>query len=446
MTQQVSSPTSRLLAGLAVTLAVVGVFSFYTLQQIRMLNELQTSTIDRNRKDTLQLLRIQNNLNALGLAFRDMLDSDEPYGIEAWRAQFNRIRADLQDALKLEAGFAPMARNPGRQQYVARTMAQFWISVDQLFAVARTNERQARTLVRASLQAQQAALTNTVARMLVENNEVEQQAFGQIQRIYDRVERQIYWFVGAALLTISVATLYLIRANRRIYERLETLSAHRSELARRLISVQEEIFHSISRELHDEFGQVLTAIGAMLRRAEKRLPPDTRFHEDMREIRQVAQVTLEKIRSLSQSLHPTILDDAGLEEAIDWYLPVFERQTGIQVTYQKSGGGIKVPDRVAINVYRVLQEALNNLARHSGATMAWVRVAYSPERVHVEIEDHGVGIPESRDAGPRHGTGIVAMRERAELLGGSIEIVRPAEKGTLIKLDVPLAEAPAYGA
>src|SRR5512138_2563741 len=98
MTPRVPSPTNRLLIGLAVTLAAVGVFSFYALKQIEMLNELQTRTIDRNRKDTLQLLRIQNNLHSLALAFRDMLDSDEPYGIEAWHGQFNRIRADLQNA------------------------------------------------------------------------------------------------------------------------------------------------------------------------------------------------------------------------------------------------------------------------------------------------------------------------------------------------------------
>ncbi|HSW49889.1 MAG TPA: sensor histidine kinase [Bryobacteraceae bacterium] len=422
----------------------MGVFSFYALRQIGMLNELQASTIDRNRKDTLQLLRIQNSLHSIGLAFRDMLDGEEPYGIDAWHGQFKRIRADLLDALELEAQFAPIARNPGRQQYVASAMAQFFTSVDQLFATAAVDQGQARTLIRTSLQAQQAALTNTVARMLVENNEVEQEAFERIQGIYDRVERQIYYFLGAALLTISLTTLYLIRSNRRIFERLAALSADRSELARRLISGQEEVLQSISRELHDEFGQVLTAIGAMLRRAEKHLPPESPFHEDVREIRQVAQGTIEKVRSLSQSLHPSILDDRGLEEAVDWYIPVFERQTGIQVRYEKTGACPAIPERVAINVYRVLQEALSNLARHSESPVAWVRVKYSPDRVRLEVEDHGIGIAEGGASGARRGTGIVAMRERAALLGGSIELARSTGKGTVVRLDVPLAEAAAH--
>jgi signal transduction histidine kinase len=245
--------------------------------------------------------------------------------------------------------------------------------------------------------------------------------------------------------TIVLTSLYVIRSNRLVFERLNVLSEHRSELARKLITLQEETLHSISRERHDEFGQVLTAIGAILRRAEKKgLPPDSPFRAEMQEIRQVAQNTLEQVRSLSQVLHPTILDDAGLEKAIESYLPVFERQTGIKVRYEKSGASPAVPDRVAINVYRVLQEALNNLAKHSQSSMAWVRVHYQPDRLRLEVEDQGVGMPDQNGRPLRHGTGLIAMRERAELLNGRIEFARAAEKGTVVRLEVPLAEAAVY--
>lgn len=441
MRSALSSPTSRLLIGLAVTLATIAAFSLYALRQIAGLKDLQTSTVDRNRKDSLQLLRIQNSLNSLGLAMRDMLDSDEPYPLGAWKGQFDRTRLDLEDALRTEAQLAPAARNPGRRQYVASSMAQFWTSVDQLFALAQRDDKQARRLIRTTLQAQQASLTNTVARLLVENNETEQQAMARIQGIYERVERQTYYFLAAMLLTISLTSLYLIRSNRNLFSRLAILSDHRSELARKLITVQEEILHSISRELHDEFGQILTAIGAMLRRAEKKgLPPESPFREELHEAREVAQATLEKIRSLSQVLHPTILDDGGLEKAIDWYLPTFEKQTGITVKYEKSGTPPAVPDRIAINVYRVLQEALNNVVRHSRAPAVWVRVRFSPDRFELEIEDRGAGLPAEGDPSMRRGTGLVAMRERAELLGGTIEFLRPGEKGTLVRLSVPVAE------
>ena len=432
------------MTGLAVTLVAVSFFSWYALHQIAGLRDLQGQLVDRNRKDSLQLLRIQNNLNELGLGLLDMVNGDEPYGLQAYRAQFTRIRADLEDALRLEKGFAPSERSPERQAYFAQRLAQFWTSVDQMFSLAASgNDAQARNLIRTSLESQQAAITTTVARLLVENNQSEERAAERIQAIYAGVERNVYYFLGAALIIIVLTSGYLIRTNRRLFDELASLSTQRSELARKLIGMQEDVLRSISRELHDEFGQILTAIGAMLTRAAKQeLPPV--FRESLQEVREITQSTLEKTRSLYQSLHPAILDDGGLEQAFAWYLPVFERQTGIRVQYQKTGRSPVISDGVAIHVYRVLQESLNNLAKHSKSSLAWVRLEFSPDRLHLEVEDRGVGLPAGKNSGGPHGIGMVAMRERAELLRGKIEFLRPAEGGTLVRLDVPLTAAGPY--
>jgi signal transduction histidine kinase len=441
MKKSVVSPTGRLMAGLAVTLGAVGIFSINALHQIRGLEDLQTRTVDRNRKDSLQLLRIQNDLNGLGHAMRDMLDGDEPYPLAAWKPQFDRTRADLADALRLEAQLAPATRNANPQRYLADSLTQFWTSAARMFEIAVGREGPARDAIRTSLQAQEAALSAAVAQLLVENNETEQQAASRIQGIYQGVERNVYLFLAAMLVAISLTTLYLIYSNRRLFQHLAAVSEYRSDLARKLITVQEETLHSLSRELHDEFGQVLTAIGAMLRRAEKRLPADSPFCAELREVREVAQTTLEKTRSLSQLMHPSILDEGGLEKAIDWYLPVFEKQTGIRVRYEKQENSPAVTDRVAIHVYRVLQEALNNLARHSGSPLAMVRLEFPAGRLSLEIEDRGQGIAEQRNGATRKGIGMTAMRERAELLHGSFEVLRPGEGGTLVRLDVPLTDA-----
>jgi len=441
MSHRFSSPTSRLMTGLAVTLAVVGLFSWHALRQIAGLRDLQTQLIDRNRRDSLQLLRIQNNLNSLGQALRDMVNGDEPYGLEAYRGQFKRIRSDLEDALGREDAFAPAERSPERRAYFARSVTQFWTSADQMFSLAADgHDTQARSLIGTSLEPQLAGIASAVARLLVQNNETEERATERIQGIYTGVERNIYTFLGAALIAIAFTSLYLIRSNRRLFERLSYLSAQRSDLARKLITMQEEVLRSISRELHDEFGQILTAIGAMLARAAKQdVPPS--FRESLQEVREIAQSTLDKTRSLYQSLHPAILDDGGLEQALTWYLPVFEKQTGIKVQYNKTGTSPVVADSVAIHVYRVLQEALNNLAKHSRSSLAWVRVDFSPARLCLEVEDRGVGLPANLTAGVRRGIGMVAMRERAELLRGKIEFVRPSQGGTLVRLDVPLTPA-----
>ena len=256
--------------GLIITLAAVVAYSGYITRQISGLRELQNNLVDRNRKDSLQLLRIQNDLNTLALAMRDMLDNNEPYPLTAWTAQFQRMRADLNDALAKEEQVAVADRTPEQRQYLKNSMAQFWDAVDRTFALAASGKPgEARTQIQLSLQARQAALSTAVARLLVQNNESEEQAALRIAQIYDRVQRQVYLFLTLTLMAILLTGLYSIRSNRQLFAQLAALSAQRSELAQKLISTQESTLRHISRELHDEFGQILTAVGAMLSRAGK---------------------------------------------------------------------------------------------------------------------------------------------------------------------------------
>jgi signal transduction histidine kinase len=427
-----ASPTPRLLIGLTIILLAVGVFSWLGLKQLHGVRRLQTDTIDRNRRDSLQLLRLHNSLNSLALAMRDMADGEERYALEAWRGEFERIRYDLEDALRIESSLAN--RPAEQQQYLKNSMQQFWTSAEQVFTIAATDPARARKMVVNSLQSQQAALSAAVARLLVQNNEAEEQAHSAIQGIYDGVERTVYVFAGAMLIIIAATGLSVIYLNRRIFHQMETLSSQRSTLARRLIGVQEEVLRSISRELHDEFGQILTAVGAMLNRTgKKNITSDSPLREDLTEVREIVQSTLEKVRDLSQALHPTILDDYGLEKAMERFVPTFEKQTGITVEYEKMGTAV-VPDDAAIHVYRVLQEALSNVARHSKASAAQVKVQFSPDRLTLQVEDHGVGIGSAINGG----SGLVAMRERAMLLKGTLSLLRPPEGGTRVTLDVPL--------
>jgi signal transduction histidine kinase len=226
----------------------------------------------------------------------------------------------------------------------------------------------------------------------------------------------------------------MIRWNRRLFARMAELSERRSELAQKLIATQESMLRHISRELHDEFGQILTAMGSMLKRAGSHAPEGSPLRSDLLEVRQIAQDTLDRVRSLSQALHPVMLDEAGLEATLDWYIPTVERQTGITISYKKQGEPFDVNGSAAVQIYRVLQEALNNVARHSGAKQAWVRLYFLPAALKLEVEDHGVGFSQ-RPA--KQGIGLVAMRERSELMGGRIVFSTPAGGGTLLHLSVP---------
>jgi signal transduction histidine kinase len=276
----------------------------------------------------------------------------------------------------------------------------------------------------------------------VQNSENEEQAAQRIVHIYDRVQRQVYVFLLATLLAILLSGLSLIRWNRQLFARLAELSDRRSELAQKLIATQESTLRYISRELHDEFGQILTAIGSMLRRAGSHAPEGSPLRADIQEVREITQSTLDKVRSLSQALHPVMLDEAGLESTLDWYIPTVERQTGITISYEKQGTPFPVDGAAGVHIYRVLQEALNNVARHSGAKQAWVRLRFLPAALELEVEDHGVGFTE-RPA--RQGIGLVAMRERSELMSGKLVFSRPAEGGTLLHLTVPREKTESYG-
>jgi signal transduction histidine kinase len=429
------SPTLGLLLGLFVTLAAVVAYSAYITWQVAGLRQLQAELIDRNRKDSLQLLRIQNDLNLLAVAMRDMLDNDEPYPLTAWSAQFQRIHTDLDDAMRLEGASAPAGRTLEQAASLSSSLTQFWDAVDRVFALAgEGKEKDARAQIQLSLQARQAALSTGVARLLVQNSENEEQAAQRVVEIYDRVQRQVYVFLAATLAAILLTGFSMIRWNRRLFARMAELSERRSELAQKLIATQESTLRYISRELHDEFGQILTAMGSMLGRAGAHAPESSSLRSDLQEVRQIAQDTLDRVRTLSQALHPVMLDEVGLESTLDWYIPTVERQTGIAIFYEKQGVPFDVDRSAGVQVYRVLQEALNNVARHSGAKQAWVRLRFLAPTLELEVEDHGAGF---REQPATRGIGLVAMRERAELMGGRIVFSTPAAGGTVLHLTVP---------
>ncbi|HEX4602603.1 MAG TPA: sensor histidine kinase [Candidatus Angelobacter sp.] len=428
------SPTVALILGLLVTLAAVMSYSWYITGQISGLRTMQRDMADRNRRDSIQLLRIQDDLYSLGLAMRDMLNADQSNPLTAWEAQFQRIRGDLEDAFRLESKVAVEHRNAAQQQYLAASVTQFWNALDRAFALAtKGNEDEARIQIRACLP-QQAAIGNLVARLLVENNESEEQTALQIGRIYDGVQRHVYLFLGGALATILLSTLCLIDLSRRLFAKVSLLSHQRSDLAQKLISTQESVLRHISRDLHDEFGQILTAIGAMLSRMRNQSWEKSSVRDGLQEICEITQSALDNVRSLSQALHPVILEEEGLESALDWYLPNVERQTAISIAYEKSGVGFVLESSAAVHIYRVLQEALNNAIRHSRTPEVCVRLHYLSNALVLEVEDHGTGLCLQQGA---PGIGLVGMHERAEILDAKIDFMPAIPVGTLMRLTVP---------
>lgn len=428
------SPAPALLLGLIITLATVVAYSFSISERISDLRRLEADLGDRNRRATLQLLRIQNDLNQLALAMRDMLGTPGER-LLGWEPRFDQLRADLDDALAREGQVAVTPRPQAEEQALAQSLDQFWATADTIFRLAREgSDDEARHAIRESLQARQSDLSTAVGRLLLQNNESEAQTAQRVQNIYADVQTQVYWFLSVTLVLIAATGLYVIHSNRQLFARLEALSDERRELAQTLITTREATLREISRELHDEFGQLLTAIGSMLRRAMGRVPKDAPMRADLREIGEVAQAALDNVRGLSQTLHPSILDELGLESAVEWYLSTVEKQHAIIVTYERTGERASLGAGESIHVYRILQEAISNIARHAGTSRARVGLRNGGDTLELSVEDDGRGLA----ASSTRGLGLVAMRERAALLNGTLTFERPDRGGTRVRLTIPL--------
>jgi signal transduction histidine kinase len=438
------TPTRVLEIALVLALVIGAASGAFVVREIYRLRDEQTAIADRNRKDSLQLLRLQNDLASLASLMRDMLAGTEPYPMAGWRPAFERVRADLAEALSLERQLAPAAREPSQQAQIERTVAGYWSTIDSAFAMAAAgDEAGAAALVRGTATQQHMELTGTVSRFLVANNRVQEEAVSANRAIFDRVARQIILLVVALLVVFAAAGGMIVAANRRAFEDVRRVTAQLRALSWRSLRFQEDLQRSVSRELHDDFGQIVTALGTMIGRARRHAGGDSALVAEIDAVRHFAQEALDRIRSRSQWLHPGVLDDFGLEKALARATEQFERQTGIRTRFDATGRVDLVRDEYAIHVYRIAQEALANVGRHSGATQALVRLSCEDRELKLEIEDHGRGLPaQAPEPMLNGGMGLVSMRERAELMGGHLALRRPPEGGLVVELRVPSWKRP----
>lgn len=450
----IKSPTFRLLLGLLITLAAVAGYSSYTLHQLKSLRVLQTDMIDVNRHDSLLLLQADNDLDMIGLRVRDMMSNDPVDNVSRYRNEFDKLHGELQNAIEQEEKLA-VSHKQEQHAILIAALNEFWSTSDEVFAAAKEGRlAEARVIAGTRLFAQQAGLAALVAQLLEQNNEAEERADEKVSSIYDGVQRDSYVFLAGTMLAILLTSAYTIFSNRRMFARMQAMSRQRRVLAARLITVQEEVLRSVSRELHDEFGQILTAVGAMLARAERKgVPPDSPLRTELTEVRQITHATLEKMRALSQMLHPSVIDDYGLVKGIEWYCGVFEKQTGIETKAIVQGVAERITGQPATHCFRIVQEALNNAAKHSGAKRAEVEMAFDAHKLTVVIMDFGRGLkadnlnPETvkgdNKGSAGRGLGLIAMRERAALLGGRLDVHSTPGAGTTVVLTMPLQQTDA---
>jgi signal transduction histidine kinase len=211
-------------------------------------------------------------------------------------------------------------------------------------------------------------------------------------------------------------------------------------LTGRLLQLQDEERRRFSRELHDSLGQYLAAVKMNLDMFSNAQPADRLLSEAMHLLDQ----SIAETRTISHLLHPPLLDEAGFSSAAKWYLDGFAQRSGIEVKRDFPDDVGRLPKSIELGLFRVLQESLTNIHRHSGSTKAEVALRLFPDRVILEVRDHGTGIPQGllrnfQDKGTNSGVGLAGMRERLRELGGQLDI--RSGHGTLISATMPLSQA-----
>jgi PAS domain S-box-containing protein len=228
-----------------------------------------------------------------------------------------------------------------------------------------------------------------------------------------------------------------ITVRKRYEDELKRREQELRELSARVLEAREEEKTSIARELHDELGQLLTALKMDLAWLREHLA-DPELAKKAAEMNAMLDQTVTATRRISADLRPLMLDDLGLADAAAWLVDDFGKRAGIACTYRQSGDGALegVPKPVATALYRALQESLTNIARHSGASQAWVSLGAGNGMVSLEVEDDGRGITPD-EIGKARSLGLKGMRERVTYFGGSFEVGRAARGGTRVQVKVP---------
>jgi signal transduction histidine kinase len=270
-----------------------------------------------------------------------------------------------------------------------------------------------------------------VRKLIARGSERSSQAQGELTGKSARLVEQSMLLMGACLFLALVVAIFTVRTTASLSRMLEWQAGELSRVSWHMLENQESAARRFSHELHDELGQSLTAVKANLV-ALSAAESNRRFVDCLH----LVDEAIKNVRELSQLLRPTILDDFGLDAGLRWQCERFNERTGIEVHYESSIT-VRLPDETETHLFRIAQEALTNVARHSKATRVEMGLRREDGKIRLRISDNGKGIDTAEKSGPR-GIGMTGMRARARSAGGELEILTAGkEKGLTIEAWVP---------
>lgn len=247
--------------------------------------------------------------------------------------------------------------------------------------------------------------------------------------------------LGGCLLVALICAVITVRFAARVFSQMELQTGELSRVSFRMLETQESTARRFAHELHDEMGGALTAIKSNLTAIAARLGPNPSDRARLEDCLKLVEQSVSNVRELSQLLRPTILDDFGLDAGLRWLAGRFHERTGIEVDYRSEFDG-RLLDETETHLFRIVQEALTNVARHSRATHVSIHLRAEHDTIRLTLADNGTGMKPAKRGTERNGMGLTGMRARAHSAGGEVTFMSRPGAGVTIEVRVPRAAPP----
>jgi len=420
---------------------------FAGVDGLRVLRQMQerSGTIQRDFLERSRVLnQIRSDVYLSGTYARDYLLDPQPSAADKNRSELNRLRKEMDAIL---ASYAGLMRAEERTPLdgLRRSLDEYWRILDPIF---HWNPEQRRQRGFPFLRDEVFPRRLTMLGLADQIQGVNERQMDAANRRLDALFSEFRGRLSITLaITLVLGGLLAVFASRRILDLEDQAASRFSEvteargqlksLSARLVETQEEERRVLSRELHDEVGQSLSAIlvGLSNLSAAIRANARERMESEVTSLRRIVEGTVKMVRNITLLLRPSMLDDLGLIPALEWQAREVSRQTGLRVNVAAGGVSDQLPEEFKTCIYRVVQEALHNVTRHAAARTVRIVTQQEEGRLLLSIQDDGRGFDVRRS----RGLGLLGMEERVAHLGGTLRLFSEPGSGTLISVVLPLA-------
>jgi signal transduction histidine kinase len=426
-------------AGLLSLMVFIAIDSGRTLQTVAAAS---AGLRQESRGRDALLDQLRNDIYHSGTIVRDYLLETDDAGAATQKAELESIRARIDDTLRrYELTFPTSERSALQDLHVH--VDSYWQSLAPVLlwsASARRNLGD--EYLYNVILPRRAEIVQLARQVTLLNQRDFDSGEDQLQALQAHFRQRVKIISVIALLlggilacVVSFRMRHLERQAETRYQEVEEARRELRKLSDRLVTAQEEERRNLSRELHDEIGQVISAMLVDLGRLEAAPPEGELLREKLGSIRRTAETCVGMVRNMALLLRPSMLDDLGLIPALRWQAREVTRRTGLPVKMMAENIADDLLDSHRTCLYRFVQEALNNCAKHSRATEVRVIVREDSDGLSVSVQDNGTGF----DPGQEKGMGLLGMEERVERLGGRFCVESQPGRGTLVSMHFPVA-------